>query len=156
MDLKKLKEEQIKLSKKVIASSETLTIERGYDCSINDSILISLPNEEMIQSLQLDWNGMEGCFFNKKGQRIVFDPSMVYSAPKSLLVRYDSLFEFMKEKDYEIFWTVIGEKMVYGKENFTKPIVSGRGKFNGVYRFDPDGKIISNSNPEFIPYPNRD
>ena len=142
-----------KLSKKVLSTTEHITMERGYDCSINGTFQITLPIDELINDLGLDWCGKEGYFF--LGEKIItFDPSIQEGLPDALLIDKDELVKYLKKKGYRIFWTIIGEKTVFGGQ-LHEPSVSGSLKINAVYTLNDNNEIIGIKRPEFRIYPTR-
>ena len=53
-----------RLSRNVLSTTEHITLERGYDCSINGTFQINLPIDELINELGLDWLGKRRLFLS--------------------------------------------------------------------------------------------
>ncbi len=85
-----------------------------YDCSINDTVRITKPSHFLFELLDLQPSKDNIHFFDSNGVLVCFDPSVnARSWNHAFVVRKDILLEKLKQKDYEIFWTVIGEKIIF-------------------------------------------
>ena len=95
--------------------------------------------------MNLNGNGKEGCFFDKSGKLTVFDPSIRQKGNHALLIRKDSLLDFLKTNELEILWILRGEKMSYNERVFRniRPL-----EIKGVYTIK-DGEIIGDFSVEF-------
>lgn len=141
------------LSRKVLSTTEHITLERGYDCSINGSFQIILPIEDVVNNLKLNWCGKEGYFFSDK-KIIAVDPSIQEGLPDALLIDKEEAIKFLKNNEYRIFWTIIGEKTVFGGE-MHNPAVSGSMNINAIYTLNENDELVETINPEFEVYPDR-
>jgi hypothetical protein len=45
-------------------------------------------------------------------QLIAFDPSVHETGPDTLLIREDAFLQFLATNDYDIVWTLLGEKRI--------------------------------------------
>ena len=106
---------------------------RGYDCSIDNTIYIYLPCKWIVERMSLRWNGVEGHFFDDKGNLVAFDPSIKVSGPGALLVNRDAFLKFLDDNGYDIFWTILGEKYIIGGRMRPEDH-KGYLEISGVYR----------------------
>jgi hypothetical protein len=111
------------------------------DCSVDEGYTIKLPASLIADGMKLGWNGQEGQYVDERGILIAFDPSVRQTDPGALLVRKDSFVQFLHEHNYEIFWTLLGEKNDYsaGYDEDWK----GRLEISGAYRLQR--RIVSGS-----------
>ncbi len=121
----------------------------SYDCSIDDTISIYLPNKLIVDKMNLRWDGSDGRVIDDKGSLIAFDPSVRAPGPGALLVNQDIFLRFLDENKYDINWTVIGEKIIIG-DRISADGWIGRLEISGVYRMhgtEVEGVI----NTSFLP-----
>jgi len=85
-----------------------------FDCSVDDSYKLLLPNEEILTSLSLRWSGSGSEFVDDAGHPVVFDPTAQENGPQALLFKQDCLKEFLKREGLSFCWTILGEKMAVG------------------------------------------
>ena len=104
----------------------------GFDCSINENMFIDLPCRFLANSMNLEWPGVEGIWYNGKGQLVAFDPSVRSQGPGVLLFRRDSLLEFLNHQKLTLFWTLLGEKRMIGGAMFREDY-KGHLEINGAY-----------------------
>jgi hypothetical protein len=57
------------------------------DCSVHDTIHVTLPSKFIVEGMGLNWNGSEGNFFDSEGQLVAVDPSVRGAGPRALLIR---------------------------------------------------------------------
>ncbi|MFC2146103.1 AVAST type 2 anti-phage system protein Avs2 [Acidobacteriota bacterium] len=117
-----------------------------YDCSIDDTISIYLPTKWLADNMKLQWNGIEGHFFNDKGNLIAFDPSVTSVGPGALLINRDAFMKFLDENGYDILWTILGEKEIIGG-GFSDEDWKGL-EISGAYRI-LENKVDGEINKEF-------
>ena len=130
-----------RLPKSVCVTAERyLHEDGGFDCSINKTISIHLPSRPLAEEMGLRWNGVEGCFFDERGELVARDPSVREAGPSALLVRKDSLLRFLREHNYDLLWTVLGEKQIIGG-NVSADNWQGRLEINGAFRLWRDGLV---------------
>ncbi|PKL64951.1 MAG: ATP-binding protein [Methanomicrobiales archaeon HGW-Methanomicrobiales-3] len=84
-----------------------------YDCSSEEGRSISMPSAWLINKMNLSWNGVEGKWYNNKGELIAFDPSVNTQGPHSLLVNKKIFRSFLTKNGYDIFWALLGEKNIF-------------------------------------------
>lgn len=99
-----------------------------YDCSINESINLTLPSKMLVRKMGLMWNGQKCGFEDKNGKLIAFDPSTAEQGPSALLVNKEEFVKFLDDNGYTILWTVLGEKGIissFSNRNFCRLEISG-------------------------------
>ena len=134
-----------KIPKPILVSTDKYLKESGsYDCSVDDSYLIYLPCHWLVEQINLRWNGVEGCFFDAQGNLIAFDPSVTEFGSNACLIKREALLKFLDKNNYDIFWTVLGEKMIInGSPKY------GRLELSGAFRLQ-NGKLVSKINSKLV------
>ncbi len=104
--------------------------EEEFDSSKESTISFYKPTEILFNILELNYSKIEGELINKDGDMICFDPSTTKPTHSCLVVKKKELLEKLKENDLDIFWTVLGEKLVIGGEltnidDFSRLEISG-------------------------------
>jgi hypothetical protein len=110
--------------------------ERGYDCSVEESVSVSLPSKTLSTGLNLVWSGRDSTFNDQEGNRAVYDPSAFASGPRALLARQDVVAKFLADRGLALVWTVMG-----GKEYMERDPKDWKGEMqiNGAYRLSDSG-----------------
>ena len=138
-----------RIPKKVLVSTDRYVQEhKGYDCSIDETISIYLPAKWLADRMDLRWNGVEGHFFDDKGNLVAFDPSVKFSGPGALLINRHVLLRFLDENGYDILWTILGEKDTIGGRT-SQDDWKGRLELSGAYRIR-EGKVEGIINTRFL------
>lgn len=132
----------------LVTTEEYVHESKGFDCSIDETISIDLPTKMIVDKLNLCWNGVEGCFFGEKGQLTAFDPSVREPGPSVLLIREDALISFLKQNDFAVLWTLLGEKELIGG-GVGDHIWKGRLELNGAYTITK-GQIAGDMKMHFL------
>jgi hypothetical protein len=134
---------------KVLVTDEEYLQERGFDCSIESPICIKLPARWLHDGMQLCPTEVDGAYSDGRGLKVAFDPSVQEAGPGVLLVDKQTFIEFLSSKGYEVFWTVLGEKLVIGGG-------AGAGhwpgtlKISGAYRLNSEGKLTGKFHTKFM------
>ncbi len=130
----------------LVANDEYGRESGGFDCSIEETIFIDLPCRFLVESMNLQWRGDEGHWYNEHGSLIAFDPSVRSKGPRVLLVRRDAIVDLLEAQGLTVFWTLLGEKQSIGR-----PIQDHRGhlEVNGAYLLK-DGALCGNTHTKFI------
>jgi len=137
-----------KIPKEVLVSTDGYMREDSlYDCSIEETIHISLPAKWLVDHMDLGWNRIEGHFYDSKGTLIAFDPSTKNSGAGALLINRDVFLKFLGDNGYDILWTIIGEKRIIGG-NFSRDDWQGQLELNGAYRIHQN-QVCGAINPKF-------
>ncbi|RXE57729.1 AVAST type 2 anti-phage system protein Avs2 [Acetivibrio mesophilus] len=131
---------------KVMVTAINYLCEEGvYDCSLDESIRITLPTREIAEKMGVKWNGKDYKYYNNEGKVIFQDPSVDNEAPNSLLVRKEEFLKFLDDNGYDVIWTLLGEKNIIHSHNQNE---IGWLEISGVYRYI-NGKIEGNRNIVF-------
>jgi len=109
-----------------------------FDCSVKDTVHIYLPSKEIIEELKLVSNGKPGEFVNQSGELVVQDPSILNGGENCLVIKKKELVKFLKNNNYSITWSVLGEKRVLSMNSRY-----GMLEFGGTYIMDKSGKFKS-------------
>ena len=102
------------------------------DCSIDESIHITLPSKWLCDEMGLIHSEIEGEFKDSTGDIIACDPSISFLGPTGCLILKDKFTNFLEKEDLSIFWTVIGEKNIIGGVKNRKERI-GRLEINGAF-----------------------
>lgn len=116
-----------------VASFKYVRGDRGYDCSIDKGYTLQLPAIDLVDGLGLRWTGNGADFANASGI-IVFDPTAHEEGPDALLVRLDSLLEFLERENLTLCWAILGGKEVMGPGSIASYNASLR--VSGAYKLD--------------------
>ena len=111
----------------------------GFDCSVDDSFTLRLPASDLIRGLGLRWSGKAADYVDGTGQLVAFDPTAHAEGPSALLLRQDSLEEFLKSENLTICWAVLGEKRVFGPG--WDPTYSESLRMTGAYTLGEAGLV---------------
>ncbi|MBP7845404.1 MAG: hypothetical protein KA116_11390 [Proteobacteria bacterium] len=97
---------------KFIITNEGYLYESGtYDCSMDDSMDISIPNGTILQGMGLNYGKIDGHFVDNEGSIVAFDLS---HEPSGIVVQKERFSQFLTQNKLGIFWTVISEKDFLG------------------------------------------
>jgi hypothetical protein len=108
------------------------------DCSLEDTLNISLPSKFILDGMRLRWNGEEGHFFDDSGRLIAFDPSVKGEGPSVLLIREEDFLNFLEKTDCDAFWMLLGEKQMMGG-HMLREEWKGRLEVSGAFRKSKSG-----------------
>jgi hypothetical protein len=117
----------------------------GFDCSVAETVHVKVPAGPLASGMRLRWTGVEGRYAGPDGRTVAFDPSVSESGPGALLMRQDALQAYLADNGFELFWTVLGEKILIGGNS------GGQGgwlQVSGVYRLTKNG-IVGHATPEY-------
>jgi hypothetical protein len=119
----------------ILVSNNEYLCEKGtHDCSVNDTISVTLPCRWLVEKMKLKMRGRYCEYFDADGTLVAFDPSLREHGPGALLVRKQPFLSFLAKCDHRVFWTHLGEKNIYapgltsGREGWL-----GRLEMNGAY-----------------------
>src|SRR5262249_46585662 len=82
----------------IVTSIDFLYESSGFDCSIDDTIRITLPAAPLVREMSLHGIASEGQFVDPTGQVVAFDPSVRSPGPGALLVRREALKRHLADK----------------------------------------------------------
>ncbi len=126
----------------VIVTTEGYTWESSNDHSNEKSSSLK-PCYDLFSGMQMEY-GQEGIYLSQDNEKICYDLSGVYSIGDNLVINKVSFLNFLNENNYQVFWTLLGEKNIIGDtaNNYGDrwPSVSG------VYYFDDKLNLTGNLN----------
>ncbi|MDD4885049.1 hypothetical protein, partial [Sulfuricurvum sp.] len=108
--------------------------ERSNDYSKESTLNFFKPTKIIFDGLKMQYGEEDGSLYDRKNQKICFDPSALIESPSALLIRKDAFLAFLRENNLSIFWTMIGEKMIVGgndRKNTKRSVYSGFYSLNG-------------------------
>ena len=111
----------------------------GFDCSVEDGYNLSLPNQDFIGFLALEWSGNGADYLDEAGNLAATDPTAREIGPSALLLRKDLLEKYLRERDLALCWVIWGEKWVVGGDATEK--YHGRLKTSGAYIYTSTGPM---------------
>ena len=116
----------------------------NYDCSLDRSAQITIPCIRIAQEMGLQ-PGREGEWLNERGELIAFDPSTRAIGPSTLLIKKHEFLSYLSSANYDLVWTLLGEKQVVSASFYSK----GYLKINGVLQLIVD-ELKCESKSEFV------
>lgn len=124
--------------KPILPLSERYSASTGdFDCSVGEGYAITVPAKPLVEEMELRWSGADGQFVDSRGKLIASDPSFTENGERCLLIRKKAMTEFLKEHDYAIMWTLLGQKRLVGEPAYRENW-QGETILNGVYYLDED------------------
>lgn len=131
---------------KVITTYEDYLSEiSSFDCSTDGVLGLKLPSKEVYELLDLSSSDEDGVY--KQGNEIAAFDLIVKGQASGLAIDKKKLQEALKNNDLELFWVVLGEKVILGGiGNFM-----GRLEIGGIHRLKDDGKIESHIYKKYLP-----
>ena len=123
----------------LVTTDEYMQERQGFDCSIDETILMYLPAKWIADKMGLSWRGIEGRFFDPKGNLVVQDPSVRQPGPRALLMDMEYMSALLHNEGYRLVWTLLGEKIIryaWGKDESWP----GRMEISGCMRIK-DGSL---------------
>ena len=130
---------------RIIPAFSDFMWECGYDASQKDTTSFYVPCDDLIEYFGLHQKQYSGFFYANDGTLACFDGKLA-GIGKRLLMRFDLLEQFLKEKGLVLFWSCVGEKQYFLGGN--KQIWSEwsgcfhleEGKINGELKYRGDVK----------------
>lgn len=129
----------------LVTTDKYLKESNTLDCSVDEGISITLPCNWIVENMNLEWTGQEGCYCDKRGNVVVSDPSIYSKGPSVLLINRERFLKFLNSNGYEVIWTVLSEKNIIGGN---RDKWSGRLEISGIYRV-VDNKVIGQITSQF-------
>ncbi len=110
---------------------------QGFDCSVDESYILRLPDHDIVERLGLKWTRQGANFIDKEGRLAAFDPTAHEDGPSALLIREDLLRQYLSNEGLALCWTIIGEKWVLGGD----PLLEYHGalRISGAYQYTDQG-----------------
>jgi hypothetical protein len=132
----------------VIVPTEGYTWEDNTDYSIDETLNIIIPSKFLFEKLNMSYCDKEGEYIDSNKNIICYNPSVKYNTKQYLLIKEEPFLKFLQENDYEIFWTILGEKQLLGGDYSHS---HGRLDFSGVCYLKNDGTVESSMNTFRLP-----
>ena len=107
--------------------------EEEYDSSKEEAISFKYPSSFLFNKMKMKYSKNEGEFLSQENELLCFDPSVNNNMKSALFIRQKDLYVFLKDNNYSLFFTVIGEK--HSKNHIEN--------LSGFYYLN-NGKIIGN------------
>ena len=124
---------------KVQACSVRYVLEAGgFDCSLDDTYALQLPQYQFLRHLDLKWSGRGSDHLDKHERLAAFDPTARTSGPNALLLREDLLQQYLGDEGLDLCWIVLAEKWVIPKGHGHR-VGYGRLRASGVWRYTTEG-----------------
>jgi len=108
-----------------------------FDCSVDDSYSLRLPDKHLMTGLGLKWTGEAADFVNEAGEVVAMDPTAHEAGPSALLIREDALRAYLDREELAIVWAVLGEKRAFGPGS--RPRFFGELSISGAFTLVDDG-----------------
>ncbi len=124
---------------------------RTYDCSIEESTLISMPSHSLMKGMKLDFDKTDGFYIDSGRALVAID---LLENPTGLLMSKRHLQIYLRENNLGIFWTLISEKNHIGGDYYKEEWL-GKLKISQGMTFDAEKYKIFRSKIDFSePPPN--
>lgn len=121
---------------KVAVTAVNYLWEQKYDASKESTISFYKPTEILFKMLDLQYSKIEGQLLSKGGQIICFDPCATQPTHSCLIVRKNDLIQKLEENNLNIFWTVLGEKLIIEGDHRNRDEWLGRLNISGVVQYE--------------------
>lgn len=127
-------------AKVLVTDDEYVSTGSSVDCSTEEAIKVKMPSKWIINRMRLAQKNVDGCFYNKAGELIAFDPQIfTQNAPAVILMRKDKFCDFLGRNRLSILWTVNGEKGTIGGGAVGQPY--GWQQLIGIYSLNQSRKV---------------
>ena len=112
-----------------------------YDCSYDGILTVKLPCKWLVNKLEIKQKYVDGRWFNEKDELVCL-PVNIFEKQffSALLIKKNFLCEFLKENNYTIFWTLLGEKRLIGGR-YANQDYQGHLIINGIYKMNRNYKL---------------
>ncbi len=129
-----------------IAHAEVTSIgylwEAEEDHSKKTSFCSLIPSKQLFEGMKMQYADEDGIYLNEEGKRICFETRVVANSKNYLLVKKDTLLNFLKTYHKKILWYVLGEKNIIGIHNYQSvPNLPMWLIISGTYTLDYTGRI---------------
>ena len=122
-----------------------------YDCSIEESTLISMPSHSLMKGMKLDFDKIDGRYIDSERALVAID---LLESPSGLLMSKKHLQNYLKENNLGVFWTLISEKDHIGGDYYDRTWL-GKLEISQGMTFDAGKYKIFRSKIDFFePPPN--
>jgi hypothetical protein len=114
----------------VVVTTTQYSFSSSFDCSTDETISALIPSAWLMKKMELRWSGEYFKFRNSNNEVVAFNPLDELS-PDNFLISKNKLVNFLNENNFDIIWTVLGERQLIGG-NYNE--CHGRLELSGVYR----------------------
>ena len=111
----------------------------GFDCSLDESFTLQLPQAHFLNHLKLTWTGKCTDFVDGDSKLAAFDPTTHEAGPTALLVQEDVMRRYLSESNTALCWTILGEKTVLGGR--LRSEFPGSLRISGAYLLTAQGPV---------------
>ena len=118
-------------------SLEFLKESTSFDCSIDETYTLQMPDKSLMQDLGLKWDSRAANFVDDVGKIVCMDPTAYAAGPTALLIREDSMREYLEREQLAIVWAAFGEKEAFGPGH--SPEFIGELSISGAYTLAEEG-----------------
>jgi hypothetical protein len=109
----------------VRVTTESFLWEEEFDNSKEETIRFLKPCVYIYEKMQLSYSRREGEFTNENGEVVCFEPSVYHNSDSYLLIKKEPFLRFLRENNFKIVWTILGEKNIIGGRANTDEYVGG-------------------------------
>lgn len=133
----------------LVSDDQYLSSGSSIDCSTDETIRVKLPAKWVVDEMKLVQKYTDGRFYDKDDHLVAFDSRIFTKEPhRRLIFRKDALCKFLKDKELDIVWTLIGEKGTIGGSASGQAF--GLLEISGAYRLDQDNTVTGQMKTKFI------
>lgn len=123
----------------VMRTCEGYHWEEEFDQSKDFPLHILKPCADLFEKMDMVYSEREGEFLDRNGKLICFDPSVHHNSEGFLLIKKESLLQYLRQNNLEIIWTILGEKNTVGAWTRHGDEFKGRQEINGLYYLNSKG-----------------
>ena len=101
------------------------------------------PCRTLVQALKLKYHDENTAMYDEEGSLVCFDSCELFDKDIGLYFQKKALNRFLQDKNYRIFWTVLGEKTIIGG-NIGLDKIYDAPEYTGLFYYDEKGRIVGN------------
>ncbi len=133
----------------IVVTDDIYLNEFIYDCSHDGAVTVKLPCKWLVNKLKIKQRYVDGRWFNNKDELVCL-PTKIFEENflSALLIKKNFLCEFLKENNYGIFWTLLGEKRLIGGR-YANQDYQGHLIINGAYKINKGYNLEGNLTVKF-------
>lgn len=141
------KELRDKKTNRLIAHAEITTIgylwEAEEDHSKEMSFYGLIPSKQLFEGMKMQYADKDGVYLNEEGKVICFDARAVAKSKNYLLIRKNTLLDYLRTHRKKILWYVLGEKNIIGLHDYKNiPNLPMWLVISGTYTLDDSGRVV--------------
>ncbi len=134
----------------IVAAEEYHWEGGGFDCSLNDGVMIRVPCKEIVSGMNLSQSQRLGTFVNANGDEIIQDVAAESVEKSALLIKKRPFLKFLEENGYALLWITFGEKLLLGTAGGGQGFL-GRLEVGGAHILSSEGRIFSHEYTNWSP-----